>query len=452
MCFHVSYPLSNLPRGFGKMLEGFKDVFPKDIPKGLPPIMSIKNHIDFILGATLPNRVVYKENSKVSKEIQKQVGKLIENGWVCESMSPCVLPIDGYMERQNLTLQGLLSRVHISQESRLSRDRLRLSRDRLRLSQVRPYSPVAHCRCSPIRVAQWNYPHQLSSSEATSAPNAMSLLEKRVTQLCKEPGQMENNDKTLKELATPDVVYQPWCIQYPQLEPAQTRRPPQALERIPRGLFHNETVGDSGRLYQDEGISILLGLSSKGLVAHRRGSTRVLEIFNKLHATYPHHQISEQLLIQYFYEGLSMMDRSMIDATSRGALMDKTPVAARNLISNMASNTQQFGITRLSQSQMVNEIDAASNQRLENQLTELTSLVRQLAVGQHQPAMVAKVYGICTFVEHPTDVCPTLQEIKSDQQENVGAIGGFQYGKQPYQTRPFDNQQYGRQPFRPGSP
>ncbi|RDX91877.1 hypothetical protein CR513_26077, partial [Mucuna pruriens] len=33
---------------------------------------------------------------------------------------------------------------------------------------------------------------------------------------------MENNDRTLKELATPEVVYQPWCIQYPQLEPAQT--------------------------------------------------------------------------------------------------------------------------------------------------------------------------------------------------------------------------------------
>ncbi|RDX94408.1 hypothetical protein CR513_23214, partial [Mucuna pruriens] len=37
-----------------------------------------------------------------------------------------------------------------------------------------------------------------------------------------ESEQMENNDRTLKELATPDVVYQPWCIQYPQLEPAQT--------------------------------------------------------------------------------------------------------------------------------------------------------------------------------------------------------------------------------------
>ncbi|RDX98202.1 hypothetical protein CR513_18911, partial [Mucuna pruriens] len=155
------------------------------------------------------------------------------------------------------------------------------------------------------------------------------------------------------------------------------------------------------------------------------------ERFNKLCATCPYHQISKQLLIQYFYEGLSMMDRSMIDAASGGALMDKTPPAARHLISNMA---------RPSQSRMVNEIGAASNLRLENQLSELTSLVRQLAVGQHQPNMVAKVYGICTSVEHPTDLCPTLQEIESDQPENIGAIGGYQYGKQPYQNWPLDNQ------------
>ncbi|RDX99577.1 hypothetical protein CR513_17368, partial [Mucuna pruriens] len=42
---------------------------------------------------------------------------------------------------------------------------------------------------------------------------------------------MENNDRTLKELATPDVVYQPWCIQYLQLEP------PQSYELKP-GLIH----------------------------------------------------------------------------------------------------------------------------------------------------------------------------------------------------------------------
>ncbi|RDX95540.1 hypothetical protein CR513_21925, partial [Mucuna pruriens] len=144
------------------------------------------------------------------------------------------------------------------------------------------------------------------------------------------------------------------------------------------------------------------------------------------------------------------MDRSMIDAASGGALMDKTPTATRHLISNMASNTQQFGIRGPNLSRLVNEIGAASNQRLENQLTELTSLVRQLAVSQHHPATTAKVYGICTSVEHPTDSCPTLQETESVQTESVGVVGGFQYGKQPYQTRQFDNQPYGKQPFRSG--
>ncbi|RDY13908.1 hypothetical protein CR513_01103, partial [Mucuna pruriens] len=120
------------------------------------------------------------------------------------------------------------------------------------------------------------------------------------------------------------------------------------------------------------------------------------------------------------------MDRSMIDVASRGALMDKTPVVVRHLISNMANNTQQFGIRRSNPSR--------PNQRLENQLTELTSLVRQLVVNQHEPAMAAK---IC--VEHPTDSCPTLQETESDQLECVGVVGGFQYGKQPYQTWQFDN-------------
>ncbi|KAK7390555.1 hypothetical protein VNO78_25864 [Psophocarpus tetragonolobus] len=66
------------------------------------------------------------------------------------------------------------------------------------------------------------------------------------------------------------------------------------------------------------------------------------ERFNKPCTTCPNHQINEQLLIQYFYKGLLPMERNMIDVASRGALMDKTPAAARYLISNMAENSQQF--------------------------------------------------------------------------------------------------------------
>ncbi|RDX71851.1 hypothetical protein CR513_48742, partial [Mucuna pruriens] len=120
------------------------------------------------------------------------------------------------------------------------------------------------------------------------------------------------------------------------------------------------------------------------------------------------------------------MDRSMIDAASGGALMDKTIVAARHQISNMA---------RAGQPRTMNEIGAVDNLRLENQLIELTSLVRQLAIGQHQPIIATRVYGICTSLEHPTDMWPTLQETKSDHPKSVGAIGGYQYEKQPYQIQ-----------------
>ncbi|RDY00762.1 hypothetical protein CR513_16012, partial [Mucuna pruriens] len=98
---------------------------------------------------------------------------------------------------------------------------------------------------------------------------------------------------------------------------------------------------------------------------------------------------------------------------------------ARHLISNMASNTQQFGTRGAITSWMVNEVDVIDNLRLENQLTELTSLVRQLAVGQHQPSAVARVCGIFTSMKHLIDICPTWQETESDHLESVGSIGGY---------------------------
>ncbi|RDX84435.1 hypothetical protein CR513_34510, partial [Mucuna pruriens] len=126
----------------------------------------------------------------------------------------------------------------------------------------------------------------------------------------------------------------------------------------------------------------------------------------------------------------------MIDAASGGDLMDKTSTVARHLISNMASNIQQF------------RIKGAITNKAVNELIELTSLVRQLAVSQHQQNPHVKVCGICTSVEHLTDMCPTLLETESDNVELVGAIGGYQYGRQPYPARQNDSQQFGGPQYR----
>ncbi|KAH9781383.1 Flavone 3'-O-methyltransferase 1 [Citrus sinensis] len=140
------------------------------------------------------------------------------------------------------------------------------------------------------------------------------------------------------------------------------------------------------------------------------------ERFKQLCASCPQHQISDQLLIQYFYEGLSLMDRSMIDAASGGVLVNKTPTQARELISNMATNAQQFGSRQDPTSRKVNEVNISS---VEQRLDKLTSLVEKFVVGNVQQV---KTCGICYNMGHSTDMCPTLQE---EPVEQANAVGGF---------------------------
>ncbi|XP_050875736.1 uncharacterized protein LOC127079398 [Lathyrus oleraceus] len=73
--------------------KGFKELFPEEVPSGLPPIRGIEHHIDLNPRASLPNRPAYRSNPQQTQEIQRQVAELISKGWVRESLSPCVVPI-----------------------------------------------------------------------------------------------------------------------------------------------------------------------------------------------------------------------------------------------------------------------------------------------------------------------------------------------------------------------
>ncbi|XP_074278570.1 uncharacterized protein LOC141602163 [Silene latifolia] len=44
------------------LLEEFGDVFPNDLPAGLPPIRGIEHQIDLVPGSTLPNKAAYRCN------------------------------------------------------------------------------------------------------------------------------------------------------------------------------------------------------------------------------------------------------------------------------------------------------------------------------------------------------------------------------------------------------
>jgi hypothetical protein len=83
----------SLPPVVTNLLQEYADVFPKEVPPGLPPIHGIEHQIDLIPGASLPNRAPYRTNPEETKEIQHQVQELLDKGYVHESLSPCTVPI-----------------------------------------------------------------------------------------------------------------------------------------------------------------------------------------------------------------------------------------------------------------------------------------------------------------------------------------------------------------------
>jgi len=60
---------------------------------GFSLIRGIEHQIDFVPGASIPNRLAYRSNPKETKELQRQVGELMSKGYIQESMSPCAVPV-----------------------------------------------------------------------------------------------------------------------------------------------------------------------------------------------------------------------------------------------------------------------------------------------------------------------------------------------------------------------
>ena len=71
-----------LPSSISSLLQDFDDIFPEEIPNGLPPIRGIEHQIDFVPGAAIPNRPAYRSNPEETKELQRQVSELLDKGYI----------------------------------------------------------------------------------------------------------------------------------------------------------------------------------------------------------------------------------------------------------------------------------------------------------------------------------------------------------------------------------
>ena len=75
------------------ILEDYKDVFPDDLPAGLPPDRGVAHKIDLEPGATASWGPVYRLSATEADELKKQLEELEEKGYIRPSKSPFGAPV-----------------------------------------------------------------------------------------------------------------------------------------------------------------------------------------------------------------------------------------------------------------------------------------------------------------------------------------------------------------------
>ena len=93
------------------LLNKYSDVFPDDLPAGLPPEREVDHKIEIIPGSEPPVRAPYRMSIPELDELKKQLNELIEKGHIRVSKSQYRSPVL-FVKRRTVACDCVLITVH----------------------------------------------------------------------------------------------------------------------------------------------------------------------------------------------------------------------------------------------------------------------------------------------------------------------------------------------------
>ena len=81
------------PCDLAKLLKEFHDIFPEELPKGLPPKRAVDHQIETNAKERIPRRPIYRLSFFELRELKKQLADMIEKGFIRPSVSPFGAPV-----------------------------------------------------------------------------------------------------------------------------------------------------------------------------------------------------------------------------------------------------------------------------------------------------------------------------------------------------------------------
>ncbi|CAM8969024.1 unnamed protein product [Rhodiola kirilowii] len=148
-----------------------------------------------------------------------------------------------------------------------------------------------------------------------------------------------------------------------------------------------------------------------------------LEKFNRLEQSCCNLGLPEKLIIEYLIDGLTPLDKKLLDASAGGSMMSLPLSGIRRLVTKFAENAR-FREETTRQDEFTQTKNVASAETTVNSMPEQMEQMKEMMMQILRKQTVQVRHSeFCGSTNHKTDACPTL--IEEDPVE-ANAVEGYQ--------------------------